>query len=289
MDRSDRIETFEITVAGRRLAARRIHPPRPNGDGATLVFLHEGLGSIGQWRDFPERLVERTGLPALLYDRWGYGGSDPLTLPRPRDYLEREAEESLPTLLDAAGIERPLLIGHSDGGSIALLFAAAHPEVPVAAITEAAHVFVEEETLDGIREAEAVFRDKGLLDRLARYHGAKTESVFRAWTETWQRDDFRDWNMVARLGAITCPLLVMQGAGDQYGTPLQVETIVGESAGPAEACLVPDCGHAPHLEKPEEVLNIMADYIDRIVVGGRRAGEGPEQSESKISIPDAAR
>ncbi len=288
MDRNGRIEDIEITVAGRRLTARRIHPRRSSDDDATLVFLHEGLGSIGQWRDFPERLVERTGQPALLYDRWGYGGSDPLTLPRPRDYLEREAEDALPAVLDAAGVDRPLLIGHSDGGSIALLFAAAYPEVPVAAITEAAHVFVEEVTLTGIREAEAVFREKGLLDRLARYHGAKTETVFRAWTETWFRADFRDWNMVARLPDITCPLLVMQGADDQYGTALQVETIVADSTGPAEACLVPGCGHAPHLERPDEVLDLMADYIARVIsgLGDEHTGVG---DESKISNPAAAR
>jgi pimeloyl-ACP methyl ester carboxylesterase len=288
MDPNSRIENFEITVAGRRLTARRIHPAQPGHGRTSLVFLHEGLGSIGQWRDFPERLVERTGLPALLYDRWGYGGSDPLTLPRPRDYLEREAEDSLPAVLDAAGIERPLLIGHSDGGSIALLFAAAYPEMPLAVITEAAHVFVEEVTLAGIREAEAAFRDKGLLARLARYHGDKTETVFRAWTETWPRADFRDWNMVARLPDITCPLLVMQGADDQYGSALQVETIVADSAGPAEACLVPGCGHAPHLEWPDHVLELMADYITRVAAGLGDEHTGVD-GESKISIPDAAR
>ena len=211
------------------------------------------------------------------------------SLPRARNSLAREAAASLPAVLRAAGIECPLLIGHSDGGSIALLFAAAHPGVPVAAITEAAHVFVEEVTLAGIREAEAAFRDKGLLDRLARYHGAKTETVFRAWTETWLRPDFRDWNMVARLADITCPLLVMQGADDQYGTARQVETIVAESAGPAEAWMVPGCGHAPHLEKPDLVLDMMAEYIARITANRDEEFDGSGGGESKIFIPDAAR
>jgi len=289
MDRRTRTEEIEIRVKGARLTARRIAPPQQRESAPTLVFLHEGLGSIGQWRAFPERLAARTGLAAFVYDRRGYGGSDPLTLPRPKDYLEREAKDYLPAVLRAAGIESPLLIGHSDGGSIALLFAAAYPDVPVAAITEAAHVFVEEVTLAGIREAEMMFREKDLLNRLARYHGAKTETVFRAWTETWLRPDFRDWNMVARLADITCPLLVMQGADDQYGTTHQVETIVERSSGPAEACLVPECGHAPHLERPDQVLDLMADYIARIADGPREGEAGPGPGESEIFFPDAAR
>jgi pimeloyl-ACP methyl ester carboxylesterase len=284
-----RTEETEIRVQDVSLKACRIFPPKCDEGAPTLVFLHEGLGSIGQWRAFPERLAERTGLAAFVYDRRGYGGSDPLTLPRPKDYLEREAEDYLPAVLRAAGIERPLLIGHSDGGSIALLFAAAYPEVPVAAITEAAHVFVEEVTLAGIREAEKAFHAKGLLDRLARYHGTKAETVFRAWTETWLRPDFRDWDIVARLPAITCPLLVMQGADDQYGTARQVETIVAQSSGPAEACLVPGCGHAPHLERPDQVLDLMAGYLARIADGQRQGDVGPGPGESEIFFPDAAR
>ena len=259
---------FDITAAGHRLRARWLRPPAESAsDAPTLLFLHEGLGSIAQWKGFPAALVAATGLPGLVYERWGFGGSEPLVLPRPRDYLTEEAEVALPDLLRACGIERPLLIGHSDGGSIALLYAATFPERPVACITEAAHVFVEDVTLAGIREADVAWRSTDLPARLARYHGEQAETVFRGWTETWLRDDFRDWRMTERLGAITCPLLVIQGADDQYGTLAQVEAIVDGSAGPATPLIVPDCGHAPHAEQQEVVLQAMAAFIGEVSSG----------------------
>lgn len=250
---------------GHRLRVQRIAPVASAGDGPTLVFLHEGLGSIGQWKGFPTKLSHALGLPAIVYDRWGFGASEPLVLPRPRDYLQREAGAALPELLAACGVERPILIGHSDGGSIALLYAAAFPERPLACITEAAHVFVEAISLTGIREAAALWRDSDLPRRLARYHGDQAETVFRGWAETWLRPDFRDWNMTDRLPAITCPLLAIQGEQDHYGSPLQVEAIVTRSAGPAEALMLPACGHSPHQEAEEAVLAAMAAFIRRVV------------------------
>lgn len=257
-------EDFSLTAAGHRLAARRLWPQATAASAHTLVFLHEGLGSIAQWRDFPAALVAATGLPGLVYERWGFGGSDPLVLLRPRDYLQEEAEVALPEVLAACGIERPVLIGHSDGGSIALLFAAAFPERPAACITEAAHVFVEEVTLAGIREAAALWKTTDLRERLARHHGDQTETVFRGWTETWLRPDFRDWAMTDRLPAITCPLLVIQGEDDEYGTPAQVEAIVTGSRGPAEAFLVPDCGHSPHAQQCDAVLAAMTRFVGTV-------------------------
>ena len=255
-------DPFDVTAAGRRLRAQRLRPAsKPAPDAPTLVFLHEGLGSIAMWRDFPARLVAATGLPGLVYERWGFGGSEPVTLPRPRDYLSEEAQVALPEVLAACGIERPLPVGHSDGGSIALLYAAAFPNRPVACITEAAHVFVEHVTLAGIREADEAWRTTDLPSRLARYHGDQAEAVFRGWTETWLRADFRDWNMTERLPAITCPLLVMQGADDQYGTETQVAAIVEGSGGPATPLIVPACGHTPHAEQREIVLQAMARFI----------------------------
>ena len=264
-------EDFFLRAAGHRLAGRWLRPAAaaggqdakggPAGARPVLVFLHEGLGSIAQWKGFPRLLVKATGLPALVYERWGFGRSDPLVLPRPSDYLAREAELALPEVLAACGIARPILIGHSDGGSIALLHAAAFPDRPVACITEAAHVFVEEITLAGIREAETLWRTTDLKDRLARYHGDRTDSVWRGWTETWLRDDFRPWSMVDRLPAITCPLLAIQGSDDQYGSADQVETIVRDSGGPAEALMVPDCGHSPHEQQQEAVLRAMAAFV----------------------------
>ena len=256
----------DVTAGGHRLRVQRIFPAgRDDGAGPTLVFLHEGLGSIGQWKGFPSKLCRALGLPAIVYDRWGYGASDPLVLPRPRDYLQQEAEKALPDVLAACGVERPVLIGHSDGGTIALLFAAAFPERPLACITEAAHVFVEALSIDGIRQAVAHWQSSDFPMRLARYHGDQAETVFRGWSETWLRPDFRDWNMVAALPAITCPLLAIQGVGDHYGSPLQVETIVTRSAGPAEALMLPACGHSPHHEAEAATLQAMADFTRRFL------------------------
>lgn len=263
------VRDFDVTAAGHRLRARTIGAAAA-ADQPTLVFLHEGLGSIGQWRDVPETLVGMTGLPALVYERWGFGQSEPLVLPRPTSYLEEEAERALPDVLAACGIKRPLLIGHSDGGTIALLYAAAFPERPAACITEAAHVFVEEISLNGIHDAIAAYAATDLRQRLARYHGDQTETVFRGWAETWTRPDFRDWQMTDRLPSITCPVLAIQGEDDHYGSPDQVAAIVERVSGPAQPLMVPDCGHTPHHEQQESALAAMAGFVGR--VAGRNTG-----------------
>lgn len=248
-------------VGGSPLALRTI------GDisaGPVLVFLHEGLGTIRGWRDVPDHLAATTGRPALVYERTGYGGSGPVALPRPLDYLAREAEDVLPRLLDHLGIARALPIGHSDGGSIALLFAASFPERCVAAVTEAAHVFVEEISLAGIRAAVAAYETGDLKARLARQHGENTEGAFRGWSDTWLSPNFRDWSIADRLPAIRCPVLVLQGAEDEYGTPAQVEAIARGVSGPAEPHLIPACGHAPHHQAREITLGLIAEFVARV-------------------------
>ena len=252
-----------INILGTRLRVRRFRNGsawRP--DKPVLVFLHEGLGSIEFWRDFPGRLAEATGLDALVYDRQGYGGSSPLDAARGVDYLHVEALEYLPAVLRAEAIERAILVGHSDGGSIALIHAAHHPQA-VACITEAAHIFVEDITLAGIRDAERIYRETALPEKLARYHGEKTDSVFHAWVGTWLSPEFRDWNIEAELPQVRVPVLAIQGEGDEYGTPAQVHGIVEGVGGPAEECLIPDCGHTPHKEQPERTLAAMVDFLRR--------------------------
>ncbi|HNU85581.1 MAG: alpha/beta hydrolase [Pseudomonadota bacterium] len=262
-------KSFQIQAAGRRLHAERLDPDPVNAgaDGATLVFLHEGLGSIGQWRDFPLRLSERTGLPALVYDRWGYGNSEPFTLPRSARYLHDEALSGLPDVLDACNIGSAVLVGHSDGGSIALIYASAHPRGVRAVITEAAHVFVEDVTIEGIREAVELYASTDLGERLARYHGNKTDLVFRGWADTWLSPEFRSWNIEEFLPGVRCPVLVIQGTGDRYGTPAQVRAIERQISGRAETMLV-RCGHVPHAEARDEVLEAMAGFISETL--GRR-------------------
>ena len=251
-----------IKAAGRGLAVQWLRPEACAAE-PTLVFLHEGLGSIALWRDFPTRLCARLGLPGLVYDRLGHGQSEPLDRPRDLRYLHDEAERFLPEVLAACGVDRPVLIGHSDGGTIALLFAARFPDLPVAVVTEAAHVFVEDITVDGIRAAGRAFADTDLPSRLARYHGEKTETLFRAWHDRWLSPDFRSWNIAAEIAAVTCPVLVLQGEADQYGTRAQVEAIARGVAGPAEAVLLPGIGHAPHHEAPDGVLDLIDGFLRR--------------------------
>jgi pimeloyl-ACP methyl ester carboxylesterase len=253
-------ELTAIKVAGRRLAVQRLLP-RDAQHGPPLVFLHEGLGSIAGWKDFPTRLCQRLSLQGIVYDRWGHGKSEPFDRPREIGYLHDEARLFLPALLDELRIERGILFGHSDGGTIALLFAAVFPDRAAAAVTEAAHVRVEEATLAGIRAAVAAYATTDLPQRLARYQREKTDQVFRAWHECWLSPAFRGWNIEAELPRISCPLLVLQGEDDEYGTAAQVDAIVGGVTGAVESKLLPGCGHAPHLQAPDAVLDLVARFV----------------------------
>ncbi|MGF1592545.1 MAG: alpha/beta fold hydrolase [Kiloniellaceae bacterium] len=254
-------DNFFVEAAGLRLAARRIG--RIDGDRPTLVFLHEALGSIGQWKGLPEELAARCGLPALAYERQGHGRSTPLALPRAGDYLRREAEVVLPAVLAACGIARPILFGHSDGATIALRYAAAFPGRPAACIALAPHVMVEEMTLAGIRAADAEPGAAGIRRRLARYHGNATGTLWRAWTETWLRPGFDGCELRAELPRIACPILVVQGVDDAYGSGRQVEAIAGAVAGTVATLLLPGCGHQPHLERREAVVEAVVDFLAR--------------------------
>jgi pimeloyl-ACP methyl ester carboxylesterase len=258
-------QSFTITSAFHQLAAEFILPDGvAAGAGTpTLVFLHEGLGCIAMWRDFPATLVQATHLPALVYERWGYGRSDPLPTigARPLRYLHDEALISLPEVLAQCAIDDAIIIGHSDGGSMALMCAAAHPDKVRGVITEAAHVFVEDVTLAGIREAVKIYTTTNLKEKLTRYHGDNTEGAFRGWADTWLSPEFCNWNIEEFLPKITTPLFVIQGADDQYGTPAQVEAIAGQVKGPVKKWLVPECGHIPHVDAREAVFTEMKAFI----------------------------
>jgi len=249
-----------LSVNGRRIAVRRIawstsesRPP--------IVFLHEGLGSISQWRDFPEAVAAATGAPVLLYDRLGHGRSDPLAAPRTPDYLDVEALDWLPQVLDACGVEQACLFGHSDGGTIALLFAAAYPERVNAIICEAAHVFVEEKAIRGIREAVERFREADLEDRLVRHHGDQARVLFYAWADTWLSAEFRHWNVEERLSQIRCPLLLLQGEDDEYATATHLSAIAYKISGPVETGLLMNCAHVPHSQARAVVLERVTAFL----------------------------
>ncbi len=230
----------------------------------TLVFLHEGLGCEAMWKGFPERLCTLTGCPGLVYDRLGYGKSTPLRGDRTIHYIHEYALRELPTLLDAVIPEVPyVLIGHSDGGSIALISAAERSPLLRGVITEAAHVFVEPETIAGIEAADREWENGGLRG-LCKYHGEKTETIFKAWSATWLSNWFRSWNIEYLLPSITAPLLVIQGSGDQYASLRQVDCIASRTSGYARREIIPHCGHVPHLQAQKAVLTTMLDFINRL-------------------------
>jgi len=254
---------FDQQVAGCQLRCRTLRPEGCEGpnSGPALVFLHEALGCISQWGRFPEELVRATGLPALLYDRYGHGASEALDGPRSPDYLEHESFTVLPQLLAALDIDAPVLVGHSDGGTIALLFAAEFPEVPRAVLCEAAHVFLEEITLQGLQRAEADFTGGPLRERLARHHGDRVDALFRGWQEVWRSPARRNWNVTARLASIQAPVLMIQGEDDEYGSPAQVQAVLSRVSGLGEAHLVPGCGHIPHSQARPLVLQRMTQFL----------------------------
>ncbi|MGD0052452.1 MAG: alpha/beta hydrolase [Vulcanimicrobiaceae bacterium] len=247
---------MKIVAGDARLETLHIpgEPGRP-----TIVLLHEGLGSVAHWRDFPQRLAARTACSVVAYSRRGYGESDPLAGPREPDYMQREATEVLPDLLDALAIERPILFGHSDGASIAIVFAGTFPGRVRGLILEAPHLFVEEISLRSIAEAREAWETTDLRARLSRYH-ANVEDAFRGWNDAWLDPRFRAWNIEAFAAQIACPVLVIQGERDEYGTTAQVESILARVPG-AAAWLVPGAGHSPHRDAGDDVLDRVATFV----------------------------
>jgi pimeloyl-ACP methyl ester carboxylesterase len=237
--------------------------------GPALVFLHEGLGSAKQWRDFPARLGGATGLTSLAYSRLGYGGSAPVPLPRPLTYMHDEAREALPRLLDDLGLDDVILVGHSDGGSIALVHAALDGGKRVRAIVlEAPHVFVEDVSIASIAKAKEAYDTGDLREKLAKHHGANVDVAFRGWNDAWLDPAFRSWNLEEYLPRIEAPVLVIQGNDDPYGTRAQVDAIARQVRGPVETVMLPQCGHAPHRDQPEATLAAMTSFVRGVAAGG---------------------
>jgi pimeloyl-ACP methyl ester carboxylesterase len=240
---------------------RELVPGRP--DLPPLVFLHEGLGSLALWRDFPHRVAAACGgRTTLVYSRAGYGQSPPARLPRPVTYMHDEARVALPPVLADAGVERPVLVGHSDGASIALLYAAAgHPVT--ALVLLAPHVFVEDRTIAGIEAATRAYDQGPLRTRLARHH-ADVDATFRGWSDIWLSPGFRSWDITAALPAITSPILLIQEADDPYGTVAQLDAIESGVGAPVTRLVVPGTGHSPHESAPDEVATAIATFLEDI-------------------------
>lgn len=253
---------FFLQVDGRRLECRWIGP----GPEATptLVFLHHGLGSLSAWRSFPEALAAATGWGALIYSRVGYGASERRPGPWPVRFMHHEAQGVLPRLLAAVGVREAVLVGHSDGASIALLYAgdAASAQGRLRGLVlEAPHLFVEETCVRTIADLRRTEPGSELRRKLARHHGSNAEPTFDAWTEIWLRPEFRRWNIEQVLPGITCPILVFQGDADEFGTVRQAEAIEAGAGGPVETVILPGCGHQPHRQCRHEVLQRIARFV----------------------------
>jgi len=266
-----------LDLAGRQLEYRWTGA-RP-AQAPTLVLLHEGLGSAGQWGDFPVALAQATGAGVFAFSRAGYGQSSPVPLPRPLTYMHDEARDILPAVLDAIGFERGLLIGHSDGASIATIYAGTHQDHRLdGLVLIAPHFVVEDISIASIREAKTAYETTDLRAKLSRWH-KDPDNVFRGWNDAWLDPGFRNWDISEALAFIRVPILIVQGANDQYGTARQIEVAKEECYCPVEVALL-DARHAPHREAPQETLAAVAGFCTRLLRDERTPIAARQATES---------
>jgi pimeloyl-ACP methyl ester carboxylesterase len=244
-------------IDGRRVEYAAI--PGDAGSFPTLVFLHEGLGSVALWRDFPRKVASRLRARALVYSRFGYGASDGLTGKRTPRFMHDEALHVLPALLDQLRIERPVLVGHSDGASIALIHAAAAGRPVAGLVCMAPHVFVEPVCVESIARIRQTYLDTDLRERLAKYH-ARVDDAFLGWADTWLRPEFLAWSIEDLLPGIDVPLLLIQGTDDEYGTLAQLDRIEAGVKGPTTRLVLADCGHSPQRDQEAAVVDAIAAF-----------------------------
>jgi pimeloyl-ACP methyl ester carboxylesterase len=273
-----------VVVDGKRLDTLWIG--REQSGRPVIVLLHEGLGSIALWRDFPELLAARTGCGVLLYSRYGHGNSDKLLEKRPVTFMHHEGEVVLAELLEKLQIERPILLGHSDGGSIALIFAGKHPEAVRALILEAPHVFVEDLSVASITQAKVNYQTTDLPRKLSRHH-AHVDATFWGWNDIWLDSDFRSWNIEEYLAAIRCPVLCLQGEQDEYGTIAQVEAIKAQ-APQAEIVMLPECKHSPHRDQAERTLDRVVEFVTRLDGDIAALSENVSELRNRRSLDSAS-
>ena len=251
-----------LEAAGQTLEVRRL----PGLAGRpTLVLLHEGLGSVSLWRDFPDRLARETGCPVFVYSRAGYGASSPVEVPRPLDYMQREGRDVLGRVLDAAGLDRVVLVGHSDGASIALVHAGCDTGSRVeGVVVMAPHTFVEPVCVTSIQTARQAYAEGDLRARLERHHGANVDCAFWGWNRAWLDPGFLKWDIRDYLPAIRAPVLAIQGEDDEYGTLAQIDTLREMVQAPFASLILPDCGHSPHRDQPDAVVRRIGLYVKEL-------------------------
>jgi pimeloyl-ACP methyl ester carboxylesterase len=252
-----------LTIGSQQLEYRMIGP-RPDA-APTIVMLHEGLGCVGLWGDFPERLQKASGCGVFVYSRAGYGQSSPVQLPRPLSYMHDEARETLPRLLEAIGFQRGLLLGHSDGASIAAIYAGSHQDHRIGGLVlMAPHFFTEDPGIESILQARMAYETGDLRQRLARWH-AHVDNAFKGWNGAWLDPDFRKWDITEFLAYIRVPMLIVQGEDDQYGTVAQIEAAERECYCPVEVALLAGARHSPQREAPEPTLSAIAEFVARVL------------------------
>ena len=255
-------DTGFLDIGAQRLEYRFVGPLP--GKAPTLVLLHEGLGCVGLWGDFPDRLSAATGAGVFVYSRAGYGRSSPVKLPRPLSYMHDEAHETLPRLLDAIDFERGLLVGHSDGASIAAIYAGSHQDHRVGGLVLIApHFFTEDPGIAAIVEAKKAYETGDLRARLSRWH-ADVDNTFKGWNDAWLDPEFRKWDITEFLAYIRVPVLIVQGEDDQYGTAKQIEIAQQECYCPVEVALLPGARHSPQRDAPDATLKVVSEFVARV-------------------------
>lgn len=256
--------TQTINILGKMLEWTSFQPEAPQDSRPPIIMLHEGLGSVAMWRGFPQKLANAMQTEVFVYSRFGYGESDPAELPRNVDYMHREAQQVLPAFINALSIDKPVLLGHSDGGSISLIAAGARDIELSGVIVMASHIFVEDLTIRSIAEAKVAWQTTDLSKRLGRYH-QNVENAFRGWNDIWLNPDFLTWNIQECLSNIDCPLLAIQGEDDQYGTMAQMDGIESAVQG-SQLVRLKDCAHSPHKDQPDAVLQACQHfYRERVI------------------------
>ena len=256
-------EAGRLLIGASELEYRAIGPAPDQA--ATVVMLHEGLGSVGLWGEFPDRLAKATGCGVFVYSRAGYGASTPVKLPRPLDYMHIEALDVLPKLLDQIGFRRGLLLGHSDGASIAAIYAGAHQDHRVQGVAMIApHFIVEDVSVTSIAEIKTAYETTSLKAKLARWH-KDVDNAFYGWNGAWLDPKFRNWDISEYLAYIRVPVAIVQGADDQYGTIRQVEIAREECYCPVDVTMIENAGHSPHREAPGATLNAITDFANAVL------------------------
>jgi pimeloyl-ACP methyl ester carboxylesterase len=254
-----------LVIGGVAVETRWIGPGP--AEAPTIVLLHHALGSIDQWGDLPQRLVSATGCGTFLYSRAGHGKSDRVSPSRTLSYLHDEALTTLPAVLDAIGFERGILLGHSDGASIATIYAGDVEDHRIRGLVLIApHFFVEPLSLAGIVDTKRAYETGPLRERLMRYHGSNVDNVFWGWSRTWLDPGFASWDIRDSLARVSVPVLIVQGSADEYGTMAQIEAARDEVHPPVDVAVIPEARHSPHLEKPQETIAPIADFISTLLV-----------------------